>query len=72
MKMKLFQKDLDVIGGFATSLGVPTPTFSATAPIYSAAQSMGYGMQDTAAVCAVIEKMAGARRRGTKAGKKRR
>jgi L-threonate 2-dehydrogenase len=70
MKMKLFQKDLDVIAGFATKLGVPTPTFSATAPIYSAAQSMGYGMQDTAAVCAVIEKMAGAKRRNFKRGKK--
>jgi 3-hydroxyisobutyrate dehydrogenase-like beta-hydroxyacid dehydrogenase len=71
MKVKLFQKDLDVIGGFATALGVPTPTFSATAPIYSAALSMGYGMQDTAAVCAVIEKMAGAKRRKINSGKKR-
>jgi L-threonate 2-dehydrogenase len=72
MKLKLFQKDLDVIGGFATRMGVPTPTFSATGPIYAAAQSMGYGMQDTAAVCAVIEKMAGARRRKIKNGRKKR
>lgn len=72
MKMHLFQKDLDVIGSFATKLGVPTPTFSATAAIYSAAQSMGYGLQDTAAVCAVLEKMAGARRRKPKDRKKKR
>jgi 3-hydroxyisobutyrate dehydrogenase-like beta-hydroxyacid dehydrogenase len=63
IKVKVFQKDLDVISGFATKMGVPTPTFSATAPIYAAAQSMGYGMHDTAAVCAVIERMANVKRR---------
>lgn len=72
MKCKVFQKDLDVIGGFATKLGVPTPTFSATAAIYSAALSMGHGMQDTAAVCAVLERMAGYKRpRKSKARRKK-
>jgi 3-hydroxyisobutyrate dehydrogenase-like beta-hydroxyacid dehydrogenase len=71
MKIKVWQKDMDVIGGFAAKLGVPVPTFSATVPIYAAAQSMGYGMQDTAAVCAVLEKMAGVKRGKTKARAKR-
>jgi len=44
--------------------------FSATIPIYASAMSMGHAMHDTAAVCAVLEKMAGARRR-TKRRKKR-
>ena len=70
MKVKVWQKDMDVIGEYATALGVPTPLFSATIPIYASAMSMGHAMHDTAAVCAVLEKMAGARRR-TKRRKKR-
>jgi 3-hydroxyisobutyrate dehydrogenase-like beta-hydroxyacid dehydrogenase len=58
MKIDIWQKDMDVIGRFATSLGVPTPTFSATIPIYAAAQAQGLGAEDTAAVCAVLERMA--------------
>jgi len=63
MKVQIFQKDIGVISGFAAKLGVPVPTFAATMPIYAAAQSMGYGMQDTAAVCAVIERMAAVKRK---------
>jgi L-threonate 2-dehydrogenase len=63
MKVKVWQKDMDVIGSYAMALGVPTPLFSATIPIYASAMSMGHAMHDTAAVCAVLEKMAGARRR---------
>jgi len=64
MSMKLWQKDMDVIGHYAAKLGVPTPLFSATIPLYSAALSTGHAMHDTAAVCAVLERMAGHRRRG--------
>lgn len=71
MKVKIFQKDLDVIGDFAAKLGVPTPTLSATAPIYAAALSMGHGMQDTAAVCAVLERMAGVTRAKRRKGGRR-
>jgi putative dehydrogenase len=72
-KVKVFQKDLDIIGAFATQLGVPTPTFSATAAIYAAARSMGYGTQDPASVCAVIERMAALKRRKpTKAARRKR
>ena len=62
MKVSVWQKDMDVIGGYAQSLGVPTPLFSATLPIYAAAQSTGYGEQDTASTCAVLEAMAGLER----------
>jgi 3-hydroxyisobutyrate dehydrogenase-like beta-hydroxyacid dehydrogenase len=62
MKIKVWQKDMEVIGGFAKALGVPTPLFSATEPIYETALNTGHAMQDTAAVCAVMEKMAGLKR----------
>jgi len=62
MKVSIWQKDMDVIGSFAQSLGAPTPLFSATLPIYAAAMSTGYAMQDTASTCAVLEAMAGIKR----------
>jgi 3-hydroxyisobutyrate dehydrogenase-like beta-hydroxyacid dehydrogenase len=62
MQIATWQKDMDVIGSYAQSLGVPTPLFSATLPIYAAALSMGHGAEDTAAVCAVLEAMAGVKR----------
>jgi len=62
MRISTWQKDMDVIGCFAQALGAPTPLFSATLPIYAAAMSTGYAMQDTAATCAVLEAMAGVRR----------
>ncbi|HEY2137714.1 MAG TPA: NAD(P)-dependent oxidoreductase [Xanthobacteraceae bacterium] len=66
MKIKVWQKDMDVIGSYAAALGVPTPLFSATIPIYASAMSMGHGAQDTAAVCAVLEAMAGVKRSKTR------
>jgi len=70
MKIKVWQKDMDVIGKYARELNVPTPTFSATIPVYAKAISAGHAMQDTAAVCAVLEKQArvkrGAARRGAR------
>lgn len=62
MKMKVWQKDLAVIGEYAAQLGCPTPLMSATLPIYAAALSMGHALHDTAAVCAVLESMAGLHR----------
>lgn len=62
MKIKVWQKDMDVIGDYAAQLGVPTPLFSATLPVYAAAMSMGHGLHDTAAVCAVLETMAAVKR----------
>jgi 3-hydroxyisobutyrate dehydrogenase-like beta-hydroxyacid dehydrogenase len=63
MKIDVWQKDMDVIGHFARTLKVKTPLFSATGPIYRKAMRSGLGGQDTAAVCAVLEKMARYRRR---------
>jgi 3-hydroxyisobutyrate dehydrogenase-like beta-hydroxyacid dehydrogenase len=62
MKVNVWQKDMAVIDEFAKSLGCPTPLFAATQPIYDAAMKNGYAMQDTAAVCAVLETMAGVKR----------
>jgi len=66
MKNKVWQKDMAVIGEYATALGCPTPLFSATIPVYAATLSTGHAMHDTAAVCAVLENMAGYKRRKTR------
>ena len=63
MKISTWQKDMSVIGDFAQQLGSPTPLFSATLPIYAAAMATGHAAHDTAAVCAVLESMAGLKRR---------
>jgi putative dehydrogenase len=62
MKIAVWQKDMDVIGGYARKIKVPTPMFDASSKIYLKARKSGYDDQDTAAVCAVLEKMAGVKR----------
>jgi L-threonate 2-dehydrogenase len=62
MSVKLYHKDIAVIEDHAKRLGVPTPLFSASIPVYSAALSMGYAEQDTASVCGVLQTMAGVKR----------
>ena len=69
MKCSVWQKDMDVIGSFAKKMGVPTPLFSATQPVYDAALKSGHGEHDTAAVCAVLEAKAGVKR-GKKAARR--
>ncbi|HVQ14604.1 MAG TPA: NAD(P)-dependent oxidoreductase [Vicinamibacterales bacterium] len=61
MTLATWQKDMAIIAEFARRAGVKTPLFSATAPIYSEAVKTR-GQEDTAAVCAVLEKMAHYRR----------
>jgi putative dehydrogenase len=63
MKVDIWQKDMAIIGQFATALGCPTPLLNATMPLYAAAMANGHAADDTAAVCAVLEKMAGLERR---------
>jgi len=63
MKVKVWPKDMSVIGSFANRIGAPTPLFKATLPVYAAAMKSGLAMKDTAAVCAVLERQAGLRRR---------
>jgi L-threonate 2-dehydrogenase len=62
MKISVWQKDMDVIGSFARKIRVPTPMFTASKAIYDKALAGGRGAEDTAAVCAVLEKMAGVKR----------
>ncbi|MCC6889745.1 MAG: NAD(P)-dependent oxidoreductase [Hyphomicrobiales bacterium] len=63
MKIAVWEKDMAVIGAFAKALRCPTPLFSATEPIYAQALRLGHGREDTAVVCAVLERKAGIRRR---------
>ncbi len=63
MKISVWDKDMSVIGGYARKIKVPTPIFNATKAIYRKADKGGFGGQDTAAVCAVLEKMAKVKRK---------
>jgi putative dehydrogenase len=63
MKIDVWDKDMRVIGDYARKIKVPTPLFSATKPLYMRAAKSGFGAQDTAAVCAVLEKMAKVKRK---------
>ena len=62
MKNAVWQKDMSIIGAFAKELDCPVPLFAASGEIYSAAMAQDHGMRDTAAVCAVLEAMAGLKR----------
>ncbi len=63
MKISIWDKDMQVIGDYARKIRAATPMFNATKPIYRKAEASGFGAQDTAAVCAVLEKMAKVKRR---------
>jgi 3-hydroxyisobutyrate dehydrogenase-like beta-hydroxyacid dehydrogenase len=69
MKIDVWDKDMSVIGDYARKIRVPTPMFDATKAIYRKAEKSGFGAQDTAAVCAVLEKMAHFKRRKGNAGR---
>jgi L-threonate 2-dehydrogenase len=56
-------KDLDIIGKFAAELHCPTPLLTAATPFYHAGVAQGRGDQDTGAVCAVLENLAGIERK---------
>jgi L-threonate 2-dehydrogenase len=62
MRVSTWQKDMAIIAEFAADLGVQTPVFTSTAPIYDTAMAMNLGDKDTAAVCKVLEAMAGVTR----------
>lgn len=61
-RIGMYMKDLDIIGEFAAGLRCPTPLFNAATQLYYAALNNGRADQDTAAVCAVVEELAGIRR----------
>jgi putative dehydrogenase len=62
MKISVWDKDMQVIGDYAKKIRVPTPLFDATKPVYVKAEKSGFGAEDTASVCAVLEKQAKVRR----------
>ena len=53
-----WRKDMKIIGDFVRRMKSPAPLFSATKALYNAALAQGRGRQDTAAVCAVLERRA--------------
>jgi putative dehydrogenase len=59
MRVRTFQKDLDIIGGFARQLGCPTPLLSVAAQLNLAALAQGHADEDTASVFAVLQRLAG-------------
>lgn len=61
MKVEVWQKDMQIIGQALKDAQVPAPLFAASVPIYVAAMAQGHALHDTAAVYAVLERMAGAR-----------
>jgi 3-hydroxyisobutyrate dehydrogenase-like beta-hydroxyacid dehydrogenase len=62
--VRMFMKDVAVIGEFAAQVGAPTPLFSAAEAYYNAAMGQGLGDEDPAVLCAVLEGLAGALRDG--------
>ena len=63
MKIDIWDKDMQVIGGYARKIKTPTPMFNASKAVYIKAMKSGLGAQDTAAVCAVLERQAKVRRK---------
>jgi len=62
MRSTTWKKDLTVIGEFASSVGCPTPLFGLATALHAATLAMGHGEEDSAAVCAALERMAGLER----------
>ena len=71
MKNVVWKKDMDVIGAFADEIGVKVPVFRATEPVYRAAIK-DHPDEDTAAVCAVLERMGKVKRGKPAKSQKRR
>lgn len=56
MKVSTWKKDMAIIAEFADDIGVETPLFTLTQPVYTQAMTMGLGDQDTAAVFEVLKR----------------
>ena len=56
MKVSTWKKDMAIIAEFAADVGVETPLFTLTQPVYTQAMAMGLGDQDTAAVFEVLKR----------------
>jgi putative dehydrogenase len=60
MKVSTWQKDMRLINDALQATDTPAPLFSTCMPIYNSAMALGHGMDDTAAVYAVLERLIGA------------
>ena len=70
MKVSTWKKDMAIIAEFAGDVGVETPMFTLTQPVYAQAMTMGLGDQDTASVFEVLKKnIVTAPKGGNKSGK---
>lgn len=58
MRVKTFRKDLEIIAQQAARINCPTPLFTSCTQVYLGALAQGLDDQDTASVCAVLEKWA--------------
>jgi putative dehydrogenase len=56
MKVSTWKKDMAIIAEFADDVGVETPMFTLTQPVYTQAMTMGLADQDTAAVFEVLKR----------------
>jgi putative dehydrogenase len=61
MKSEIYQKDIDIIEAHTRKLRCPTPLFTRSLPLYTAALREGWGQHDTAAIHATLRKQAGLR-----------
>jgi 3-hydroxyisobutyrate dehydrogenase-like beta-hydroxyacid dehydrogenase len=61
MKVEVWQKDMQVIGDMARTVGAPVPLFSNCAALYNAAMALGLAQSDSASVCEVFDAMTGTR-----------
>mgnify|MGYP003394186028 CR=1 FL=1 len=71
MQIDVYHKAIDIISTYAPALHCPTPLFEASKPFYSGAYAQGYAKQDTAAICAVLEGMAGVTRKSNRKSPKK-
>lgn len=70
MKSDVYQKDIHIIRDFVRRLKCPTPLFDRSLPFYSAALRQGRAKEDTAAIHAVLRRLA--RLRGSSGNASRR
>jgi 3-hydroxyisobutyrate dehydrogenase-like beta-hydroxyacid dehydrogenase len=59
MKVAVWQKDMAIIGDMAKTVNCPTPLFTASADIYTAAMAQGLALQETASTAEVLGLNAG-------------
>lgn len=58
-KLKMFLKDISVIGELAEELDIPTPLLDASLPLYEEGVAAGMGELDAAVLCRLLEAQAG-------------